>query len=163
MIMGIQSCLGFGCSINGRTRKQAANSDSSWQVNYAGHSYTTRFVTNIMSKTITESSFDGACSELGEDLSRCLLTGYTSGGIADRLCVIACKGDWPFLLRAGHFTRHFSRSVKKLGNEARGKGVCHLCMAGTANYPAEECGYTDPQWLKTIPAPPPPGRQHLHC
>ena len=105
----------------------------------------------------TESSFDHACSELAKDLSDCMLTGYTYRGITYRLFVIACKGDWPFLIRAGHMSRHFSRSVKKVGNEARGKGICHLCMAGTQGYPAEseECGYTDPKWLSTIPAPPP--------
>lgn len=168
MIMGFQSCLGYGCSINGRTRKMAPNGDCSWEVNYAGHSYTTRFVTNIMSKKITESSFDKACNELGKDLSECLVTGYTFRGVTYRLCVIACKGDWPFLLRTGHLTRHFSRSVKKLGNEDRGKGICHLCMAGTENVPAEECGYTDSRWLRTIPAPPPwnatpPLLRHLPC
>ena len=157
MIMGFQSCLGYGCAINGRTRKTTVNADCNWQVNYAGHSYTTRFVTNIMSKNVTESSFDHACSELAKDLSDCMLTGYTYRGITYRLFVIACKGDWPFLIRAGHMSRHFSRSVKKVGNEARGKGICHLCMAGTQGYPAEseECGYTDPKWLSTIPAPPP--------
>ncbi|CAE7257460.1 unnamed protein product, partial [Symbiodinium necroappetens] len=168
MIMGFQSCLGYGCSVNGRTRKRKADGDIGFQVNYAGHSYTTRFVTNMMSKQVTESSFDMAAEELAKDLSQCLLTGYTYGGVTYRFCVVACKGDWPFLLRAGHLNRHFSRSIKKLGNEARGKGVCHLCMAGTENYPAEECGYTDPKWLETVPAPPPwprtpPLLRHLAC
>ncbi|CAE7484592.1 unnamed protein product [Symbiodinium sp. CCMP2592] len=168
MIMGFQSCLGYGCAINGRTRKTTAKADCNWQVNYAGHSYTTRFVTNIMSKKITESSFDHACSELAKDLSDCLQTGFTYRGVTYRLFVIACKGDWPFLLRAGHLARHFSRSVKKVGNEAKGKGICHLCMAGTQDYPAEECGYTDPKWLSTIPAPhpwpaTPPLLRHLAC
>ena len=151
MIMGFQSCLGYGCSVNGRTRKRKANGDIGFQVNYAGHSFTTRFVTNIMSKKVTESSFDTAAEELAKDLSQCMLVGYTFGGVTYRLCVIACKGDWPFLQRAGHLTRHFSRSIKKLGNEGRGKGICHLCMAGTEHYPAEECGYTDPKWLETMP------------
>ena len=168
MIMGFQSCLGYGCAVNGRTRKRKANGDCSWQVNYAGHSYTTRFVTNIMSKKITESSFDNACEEMAKDLSQCQQTGYTYHGVTYRLCVVACKGDWPFLIRAGHLTRHFSRSVKRLGNEAKGKGICHLCMAGTENFPAEECGYTDSRWLETIPAPPPwqatpPLLRHLPC
>ena len=107
MIMGFQSCLGYGCSVNGRTRKRKADGDIGFQVNYAGHSYTTRFVTNIMSKQVTESSFDMAAEELAKDLSQCLLTGYTYGGVTYRFCVVACKGDWPFLLRAGHLNRHF--------------------------------------------------------
>ena len=171
MVTAFQSCLGFGCAVNGRTRKSCLPghaADATWQVNYRGHSFTTRFVTNILTKKLTEQGYDEASEELAKDLSRCLLEGYTHHGVTYKMCVIGCKGDWPFLIRAGHLVRHFSRSIKKVGNEARAAGVCHLCKAGMQGIPAEECGFTDSKWLRSGPGPEPwlrrpPLLRHLPC
>ena len=166
MVLGFQSCLGLGCTVNGRSRKRTVAGDVNWQTNYRGHSFTTRFVTNVLTKKLTEAGFDAACSELAQNLRECLDTAYTKNGVTHRLCVIACKGDWPFLIRAGQLRRHFLRSTRKTANANRAVGVCHLCMAGTQGYPAEECGYLDPRWLQTMPArlpwlATPPLLQHL--
>ena len=43
---------------------------------------------------------------------------------------LACKGDWPALVKAGRLFRNFQKS--------KDDGVCHLCMAGTEEFPHHE-------------------------
>ena len=151
MIVGFQSYLGMGCSVNGRSRKRSHKGELCLQVNYCGHSFTTRFVMSVLNKKQTDLYFDLVCEELAKDLSDCLLKGYTSNGVTFRLCVVGCKGDWPFLIKCANLNRHFLRAVRK--RDRAGAGICHLCMAGTPGFPAEECGFTDPAWASTMPAP----------
>ena len=156
MIMGFQSCLGQGCTINGRSRKRAMDGDINLQVNYRGHSYTTRFVSVVLTKALTEIAFDKVAGEFARDLRRMSEQGFTYKGVTYKLLVISVKGDWPFLIKAGQLSRHFLKAVRKLANVGLGKGICHLCLAGTgADVPAEEVGYNNPAWLRTVPSPVP--------
>ena len=156
MVMGFQSCLGQGCATNKRSRKRSVDGNINLQVNYRGHSYTTRFVSVVLTKQLTEAAWDKVSTEFAKDLRRMLDEGIIHNGVTYRVCVVSVKGDWPFLMKAGNLTRHFLRSTRKLEHVGRGKGVCHLCLAGTrADVPAEEVGYNDPAWLRTVPSPAP--------
>lgn len=59
--------------------------------------------------------------------------------------VIFAKGDWPMLRKMGFLERHHGRS---LAQDNRGKGICHLCMAGVGDL----CDWHDSfsgSWLGT--------------
>ncbi len=53
---------------------------------------------------------------------------------------IACKGDWPFLHKAGNLERTFYNGPKGPKSEKECVGVCHKCSAGQPNVDYEDIG-----------------------
>lgn len=68
--------------------------------------------------------------------------------IVVRAAVTGVKGDWPFLISAGHFERSFRRQPKRGESQMQSPGICHLCLAGKGEF-----HYTDmsdePCWAST--------------
>lgn len=65
-----------------------------------------------------------------------------------RLACTGIKGDWPFLIAAGHLERHFRRAPKQGGSDnlaGQGAGVCHLCCGGIDGIAYEDFS-PQPQW-----------------
>ena len=86
------------------------------------------------------SAFLDATSYLADDFHKALMEGVrvtdeVGRGHLIRLCVTGVKGDWPFLQVVAALERHFRRAPKKGQSNCVPCGVCHLCMAGTPNYP----------------------------
>ena len=57
-----------------------------------------------------------------------------------RLGVTGVKGDWPWLIEAGHLCRHFRRAPKRGESTMEAGGVCHLCLGGVRDFPFEDFG-----------------------
>ena len=82
-----------------------------------------------------------------QDLDDCYRNGIQMQSVPgiNRLypVVLACKGDWPALTKAGRLLRHHLRDSKKDSPP----GICHLCRAGQKNYPwnAFDCNAS---WLR---------------
>ena len=55
-----------------------------------------------------------------------------------RLAVTGVKGDWPWLIEAGHLSRHFRRAPKRGESTMVAGGVCHLCLGGVHGFPFED-------------------------
>lgn len=90
---------------------------------------------------------------ISQDLSDCLRHGLVLRVAEDeivlRLCCVSVKGDWPFLIEAGHLERHFRRAPKKETTAGTNFGICHLCCGGMVGI-----SYTDvsdhPDWERTM-------------
>ena len=152
MVVTFQSCLGFG--FDQKRLKRRLDGSYKHLVNYVGHTFATRFVSIIVPKTAYEknhSVLHGLMDHFGQHLGDLFTQGVQgSDGHVYRLCVIGTKGDWPFLVKVGKLTRHFSTTVKRGNQRAPPKGVCHLCLAGTNEFPYEELGELNPSWEATM-------------
>ena len=152
MVTSIQSCLGLGFD----TKHLRRRDDGGWhmKVNYKGHSFTHRFVTSTMPKTVYESNpafFHKMMDKLALSLRSLLLEGVVDPLTGDtlRVAIIAVKGDAPYLAKMGKFYRSYNTTVKRGSAQSVPKGVCHRCLAGTPGFPAEEIATNLPKWLQT--------------
>ena len=159
MITALQSALGFG--FDAKRMKRDRNGLFVLRVNYVGHTYTTRMVTSAIPKHLYESKpevFYQAMDILSQDLQDLLLVGIFDPVTKQhyKACVIATKGDWPYLAKVAKFTRTFQSGAKKGGTKtsrngkpAKCGGICHLCLAGQDEFPYEEIATPAPKWLRT--------------
>lgn len=66
-----------------------------------------------------------------------------------RTACVGVKGDWPFLIAAGHLERSFRRQPKRGESGMSCPGICHLCLAGRGQYYYSDLS-DEPTWEKTI-------------
>lgn len=152
MITSIQSALGYG--FDAKRFVKPEDGRSPLRVNYTGHSFTHRFVTSCIPKTVYEDNptiFHLAMEQLSLSLKSLLDDGAVDPTTNEtyRVAIIAVKGDAPYLAKMGRFYRHYSTTVKRGDEKTAPKGVCHRCLAGTNGYPAEELTSWKPRWLET--------------
>ena len=152
MVVTMQSALGRG--FDQKRLKRDVSGVLKPQVNFAGNTYTTRMVGFCMPKTIYDkvpAVFDEAMRIYGENLRDLLDHGLVHPDTKERHWVVCLgvKGDWPFLSKAGRFTRSFNTMAKQGKNEKE-HGCCHLCLAGYKDYPAEELNSYNPAWCNTV-------------
>ena len=151
MVTSLQSILGWGFD---KKRLKRPRHERSLQINFAGHTYTTRFVVSVMPKSFYASDpevFHDMMEELSKELSDILKTGILdrATGITYRVCLLGVKGDMPYLQKCGRLKRSWNTTVKRGAARKAPPGVCHLCLAGTNNYPCEDTSH-DPAWRDTI-------------
>ena len=107
--------------------------------NFLGSTYLSRLLFSALlartynrKKSILYSLFE----EWTRDLEDCYRNGIKICGVPaiKKLypVVLACKGDWPALTKAGRLTRHHLRDAPAAELPP---GICHLCRAGQAGYP----------------------------
>lgn len=125
------------------------------QVNFSGHSFTTRCVLNTMPKTVYEFTpgvFHSMVDHVASSLNRCLAEGFVddSRGGRFRIVILGVKGDAPYLAKIGGFYRSYNTTAKRGEERGPPKGVCAYCLAGQHGFPAEELGTTSPKWLPTV-------------
>lgn len=152
MVTSLQSALGRGYD---EKRVRGQRSDTALlRVNFAGHSFTTRYVVNTMPKTSyeTESNvFYAMLDHVARSLSKCLEEGYVDDrGHRFRIVLLGVKGDAPYLSKAAHFYRSYNTTAKRGQERGPPKGVCPYCLAGTPGYPAEQVDTSKPRWLETV-------------
>ena len=135
LVQNWQPVLGKGTSYS----VQRPGASSQLGCNMLGVSYTTRFVYTCMQARLYSKKpkvFTKIMESFAEELHGLFHDGVEvqHDGELVRIfpTVIACKGDWPMLKKMGNLTRTHHGSKAEPGN---GKGVCHLCMAGTAHHP----------------------------
>eukprot|EP00438_Fugacium_kawagutii_P009561 Skav231891 [mRNA] locus=scaffold708:316769:318364:- [translate_table: standard] len=155
LVSSLQSALGFGFDQK-RIRRRNNASPRRLQVNFAGHSYTTRFVVSTIPKTAYETQpevFHDAMDHLAKACSDLLTQGYVDkarGGEHFRICILGVKGDAPYLAKAAHFYRGYNTSAKRGDERLPPKGTCPYCLAGTRLCATEEIATENPQWLSTV-------------
>eukprot|EP00435_Cladocopium_sp_Y103_P067186 s55_g29.t1 len=153
MITSLQSAIGRGYDEK-RVQVQADDSEK-LRVNFAGHSFTTRYIVSATPKTAYDSTpevFHSSINHVAKSLSKCLHEGYVDPGTNKtfRIAVIGIKGDAPYLAKVAHFYRSYNTTAKRGEERGPQKGICPYCLAGTNGYPAEELSTSEPRWLETV-------------
>ena len=153
LVTTMQSALGFG--FDEKRMKRGRDGLLKLRVNYVGHTFTTRFVSNVIPKVLYESNpevfygmIDLLCRDLRDLFQKGLLEKRT--GKRFRVAVLGAKGDAPYLQKLGSLTRAFNTGVKRGREKKEPKGVCHLCLGGTSRYPYEQVATMKPAWLETL-------------
>jgi len=151
MVTSLQSILGWGFD---KKRLKRPRHERSLEINFAGHTYTTRFVVSVMPKSFYASDpevFHDMMEELSKELSDILKNGILdrATGITYRVCLLGVKGDMPYLQKCGRLKRSWNTTVKRGTARKAPPGVCHLCLAGTNSFPCEDTSH-DPAWRDTI-------------
>ena len=117
LITSLQSALGRGYDEK-RVGPQNAEQPSKLRVNFAGHSFTTRFVLHTIPKTAYDANpelFHAAIDHVAVALRN-----LSSEGIVDpqtgqvfRVVLLGVKGDAPYLTKVGHFYRSYNTTAKR--------------------------------------------------
>ena len=152
MVANTHAMIGYGCKAYKNwfaqaplLKKQAAG------VNLQGAVQKTRFLHFVMQKkNYGEDScyLDRMFDELAIDLARLQTEGIKLNGERWHLPVIAAVGDWQFFAKVGRLTRCYTHVSKRSGQRTL-NGICHLCLAGQANYGWED--FVDvPSWLPSV-------------
>lgn len=155
MVTSLQSALGRGYDEK-RVRRPGEGGRHDLQVNFAGHSFTTRFILSAIPKTaydVQPNLFHDAIGHVAKSCRRLLDYGYvdaTRGGETFRICILGVKGDAPYLSKVGRFYRSYNTTAKRGEERGPPKGVCPYCLAGTNLCAAEELATTTPRWLSTM-------------
>jgi hypothetical protein len=151
MITSVQSVLGRGYD----EKRVGQSSSARLEVNYTGHSFTTRYILNTMPKSAYDNDpnvFNDMVDHVGIALDRCLRQGFVdpSTGEHYRVAVVGVKGDAPYLAKVGNFYRSYNTTAKRGEERGPPKGVCPYCLAGTRGFEAEEIQTSNPKWLLTV-------------
>ncbi len=151
-ILGRGTQPGVRATEDGRKPKPYAKLEP----NFRGHSYTTRFLLAALTKKSytheNDCVFHGVLDSICEDFRYLSTTGMTDPfGKRHWMVLLHVCGDWPFLAKAGQFTRSFNNITKRANATRREptKGVCHLCRAGQDTIPYEQIQTRRPVWLQT--------------
>ena len=153
MVTSCQSALGRGYDEK-RVKKYPSPGDN-LRVNFAGHSFTTRFVLHTIPKSCYESDpevFHSAMSHVAKSFRNLIDVGLVDAvrGETLKVALIGVKGDAPYLVKAGHFYRSYNTMAKRGEDRSVAKGVCPWCLAGTRNFPSEEIHSIEPKWRTTV-------------
>ena len=143
MVTSIQSVLGHGFDQKRLKRPAGINDRGKLQVNFTGHTFVTRLVCGVLPKTEYQNNpsfFHENMDLFADQLQDLLHTGVRDPvtGVVWKFAVIGIKGDMPYLQKVGCLKRSWNTSIKRGTQRTAPKGVCHLCLAGTTNFPAED-------------------------
>ncbi|CAL1152385.1 unnamed protein product, partial [Cladocopium goreaui] len=120
LVTSLQSALGRGYDQK-RIRVRGPN-DRQLQVNFAGHSFTTRFVVSTIPKIAYESQpevFHAAIEHVAKSCSRLLQSGYVDkarNGELFRIVILGVKGDAPYLSKVAHFYRSYNTATFRVNS-----------------------------------------------
>ena len=151
MITSLQSCLGRGYD-----EKRVRKEHDKLQVNFAGHSFTSRYILSTIPKTAYEThpeAFHKAIDHVARSCSKLLEHGYVDkarGNELYRVVILGVKGDAPYLQKVAHFYRSYNTTAKRGDERGPPKGCCPYCLAGTNACAAEEIGTDNPRWLRSV-------------
>ena len=156
MILATTPVLGHGSS-----RSQFDTSDlgdeNPLNMNMLGDTYLTHYLSAVLPISLYNTkpeSFHQVLSALAEDFNKLWTEGLLVEGKRFYVGVLGCKGDAPYLVKAGRFERSFTRRPLKPTSKAKVPGICHLCLAGKEDLvvpvPYEDFGAETPAWLRTV-------------
>ena len=178
MVLSFRSLLGRGVAAGLEAQKQEGKKRPYAKMlpNFAGHTYTNRFMIASIRKTDYTHDRDHVWERLMRLLADEALLMKTEG-VRDKtgkrfwMVTLHVTGDWPFLHKSAFkFLRSCYNVEKHANNEKnRDKGIyCHLCDAGRDNVPFEQVATRRPVWLQTcflntpFQNPPPPLTELWH-
>ena len=148
-VLSFHGILGLGFAKSKSSRVWAK-----MQNNFAGHTYTNRFlVTSLRKRDYSEwqtDTWSTLMSEVAKDAGFIWKTGFSDAqGVKYWGVVISIVGDWPFLHKSAMFTRSFNTIQKRLNLRQPPAGICHLCQSGKPNCPFEQLETRRPTWIAT--------------
>lgn len=154
MVTAIQAVIGAGFS---EQRLKRPKNRQRLQVNFTGHSYSTRLVCHGIPKLCYDRNptyFQEAVGLIIESMKNLLRTGVIdeSTGETFRFILIGVKGDMPFLQKIGGLKRGWNTAAKRVreGEDRNpAKGICYMCLAGTDQHPCEDFS-SNASWMSTI-------------
>ena len=154
LVTSLQSALGRGFDEKRLGRPNDVR-NRKLQVNFAGHTFTTRFVCSTIPKTaydVQPELFHDNVKQMVISCRKLLDKGFTdkSRGETFRVVILGVKGDAPYLSKVGHFYRSYNTTTKRGTETSDPKGCCPYCLAGTRLCKAEEIATAMPSWIKTI-------------
>lgn len=121
MLFNWQPTLGRGCSHEIEENKELDISSSPFHLNLMGRADATRFLAFAALKETYVDDKDllpAALELVASDLQDALLNGIkVRSGYVVRLALIACKGDWPWLIEAGGLLRNFRHAPNLVMSE----------------------------------------------
>lgn len=133
LVLASQPIIGQG------TLSSSKRDESELGTNMAGSSFVTRLVYSVMHVKLYRKQskvFDNLIASFALELQSAFEHGIPTvyGGDEVMLypAVLFCKGDWPMLKKLGNLTRTHHQSLAKKANAS---GLCHLCMAGSTDFP----------------------------
>ena len=124
------------------------------KANFAGHSYTHRFLHTAMAKKAFEDPeiFDAILEHCVEQTSFMHTHGVVNPHSKQKhwAMFLGVTGDWQFLFKSGKMFRSYN-NVEKHTTQARNPlGICHLCNAGQHQHSFEQIQTRQPTWLGTF-------------
>ena len=154
MIMSWEPTLGGGTSKTLEVPEELQ--DLRQRLNFVGHPEVTRFLSFCaLKETYTDdgevlpAALRHIVSDFQAALSDGILVDYQGEQIRIRLACLVTKGDWPWLIEAGHLCRHFRRAAKREHAVNPNVGLCHFCFAGTQGIPCSDTG-DDTAWMRSM-------------
>ncbi|CAK9085104.1 unnamed protein product [Durusdinium trenchii] len=160
MILSSTPVLGKGSS-RSKQDDSVVDTDSPLNMNMIGDTHLTHFLSAVLPISLYNDkpeSLHQVLAALAADFRQLFTTGVTVNGKKFFICVIGCKGDCPYLVKAGRFDRSFARRPLKRSSKKACPGICHLCLAGketdsqgiAVEIPYEDYGTEQPAWLETM-------------
>lgn len=158
MVMSVHGALGRGSRPSERVQEHLGDGteDDPLRVNLKGNSQLTHFISCLLPIWLynrTPQDYHHMLDLQGKEYADLFLNGITIRGIKFYVCCLGCKGDSPYLAKAGKLLRSFTRRPTRASSKKAAEGVCHLCCAGKEDLgwpvPFEDMG-PNPAWLQTV-------------
>lgn len=154
LCISAHSALGRGVETRQKKRKLDHRDGGEQQMNYLGMTHCGRYLMSVLPKVFYESDDSTTFQNLVEFLSKDLFNLCTQGvlGCDNRryyICIIYCKGDWPWLHKIAGLNRSFYNQPKKESSRKPCGGICHYCLAGRPNIPFEDTTHSA-EWQFTM-------------
>ena len=133
----LQWQVAFGKGVGRRNSEETMK----LQPNFKGHSYSTRFLSALMLRSMYSADWNAL-----ETLLELVITDLASLGKDGIqlsqghlwLAPLGNKGDWSYLMDSANLTRSYRNAPKRESSKAADHGMCHLCYAGMEGYPYED-------------------------
>ena len=170
MIMNWEPTLGGGTSKTLDVPEEVQ--DPRQRLNFVGHPELTRFLSFCALKEtyadddeVLPAALRHIVTDFQSAMSDGILVDYGGEKICIRLACLVTKGDWPWLIEAGHLCRHFRRAAKREHAVNPNAGLCHTSallarkasLAETLVMTQLGCDLWGQQLLSL------PGRPKAHC
>ena len=156
MILSSTPVLGKGSS-RLKTEFSDFGDSNPLNLNMLGDTYLTHFLSAVMPISLYNQkpeSFYEVLAVLSLDFKNLFYEGLLVNRNRFYVSVIGCKGDVPYLVKAGKFERSFARRPLKRSAKTPCSGICHICLAGNESHtpaiPFEDYGLLRPKWMETV-------------
>eukprot|EP00435_Cladocopium_sp_Y103_P064901 s127_g26.t1 len=148
-VLSFHSMLGMGFG-----KKKSSRTWAKMECNFAGHTYTNRFlIASLRKKDYSDQeseTWKTLMEEVAVDAGSLWETGVADrNGVRYWGIVLGVIGDWPFLHKSASFTRSFNNIQKRVTIKNPPAGICHLCRAGQLDVRFEQVATRRPGWIQT--------------
>ena len=158
LILSTHGCLGQGTTKSQHLQREDADDESCpLLLNMKGHTLKTHFIQSATPVSLynnSPQSFNMLLQIQADEFTSLLKEGIEVEGRRFWVACLGCKGDAPWLTKAGGFDRSYARRPTAKESKKACAGICHRCLAGKEDWhfpvPFEEIGTLQPAWLRTV-------------